>query len=575
MVTAMCKNQGMSILAGAFAVIMTVLAVIGAIRMYSPIPHWDMWDGTLQFYLDAQDGIASAWWRQHNEHRVLLSRILFWLDYRYFGGISIFLIVMNYVIVVAAIWVFWILLRDTKNGGRSTNSRNALALFIAGSLFFWSQDNNLTWGFQSQFFLAQLLPMCGLVWLGRSIQHEDSAADFALACFFGVLATGTMANGVLALPLMVLCAVVLRLSPLRIVILVVLAALCLTAYFATYVPPPFHGHLSDALRDQPLRLLAYTMMYLGSPFYFMVGKGVVGMWVAAAAGSVLALGSAWLTLRLVWKARQASISIALLFFILYIGGSAFGTAGGRLIFGMESATSSRYTTPALMAWLAFTIVLYLNSGLSRSARSAKYAGLVFVVAAILMLNYQVRAARGEADMLQNREVAALALELGIKDQEYISLVYPKMEEPLALTRAAQARELTVFGRFPYRGLKAQMGADAASETLPVCSGRLERVADLPEDAGYWRIYGWVFNDLADASPKLVKIVEDNSIIGFALTGQSRRDLASSISKSAVKAGFVGYMKRNSKNASIKAIGIDVPCQLDLGEFSPAPIGVKN
>lgn len=570
----MWKNQRLNILAGLFAVVMTVLAVIGAIRMYSPIPHWDMWDGTRQFYLDTQDGIASAWWRQHNEHRVLLSRVLFWLDYRYFGGVSVFLIIMNYVIVAAAIWVFWIVLRDTDNGGRSAASRKALALFIAGALFFWSQDNNLAWGFQSQFFLAQLLPMCGLVWLGRSVQREDNAADFALACLFGVLATGTMANGVLALPLMVICAVVLRLSALRIVLLAALAALCLTAYFATYVPPPFHGHLSDALRDQPFRLIVYTMMYLGSPFYFMAGKGVVGMGVAAVAGSVLAVCSAWLSLRLVRNARQASLSIALLFFILYIGGSAFGTAGGRLIFGMESATSSRYTTPALMAWLAFTVILYLNSGLSRSARSAKAAVLVFAVAAVLMLSYQVRAARGDAEMLQNREIAALALELGIKDQEYIGLVYPKMEEPLSMARAAQARELTVFGRFPYRGLKAGLGAEVASEALPACLGHLEKTTVLPEDTGYLRVSGWIFNDQAGASPKLVKIVENNSVVGFALTGNSRAGLASSISKSAVKAGFVGYLKRDGKDVSIRAVGVDVPCQLDLGKISPAQIGVK-
>lgn len=570
----MWKNQRLNILAGVFAVVMTVLAVIGAIRMYSPIPHWDMWDGTLQFYLDTQDGITSAWWRQHNEHRVLLSRVLFWLDYRYFGGVSVFLIIMNYLIVAAAIWAFWIVLRDTDSGGRSAASKKTLALFIAGALFFWSQDNNLAWGFQSQFFLAQLLPMCGLLWLGRSVQREDSTVDFALACLFGVLATGTMANGVLALPLLVICAVVLRLGPLRIVLLAVLAALCLTAYFATYVPPPFHGHLSDALRDQPFRLIVYTMMYLGSPFYFMVGKGVVGMGVAAAAGSLLTLGSAWLSLRLVRSARQASISIALLFFILYIGGSAFGTAGGRLIFGMESAISSRYTTPALMAWLAFVVVLYLNSGLSRNVRSAKFAILGFAVVAVLMLSYQVRAARGDADMLRNREIAALALELGIKDQEYIGLIYPKMEEPLAMTRAAQVRELTVFGKFPYRGLKADLGAEVASEALPACAGHLEKATLLLEDSEYWRVSGWIFNERAGASPKLVKIVQNNTIVGYALTGHSRATLASSISKSAGKAGFVGYMKRDGKDVSISAVGVDVPCQRDLGKISPAKIGVK-
>lgn len=177
-------------------------------------------------------------------------------------------------------------------------------------------------------------------------------------------------------------------------------------------------------------------------------------------------------------------------------------------------------------------------------------------------------------MLQNREIAALALELGIKDQEYIGLVYPKMEEPLSMARAAQARELTVFGRFPYRGLKAGLGAEVASEALPACLGHLEKTTVLPEDTGYLRVSGWIFNDQAGASPKLVKIVENNSVVGFALTGNSRAGLASSISKSAVKAGFVGYLKRDGKDVSIRAVGVDVPCQLDLGKISPAQIGVK-
>ena len=169
-------------------------------------------------------------------------------------------------------------------------SRRALALFIAGALLFWSQDNNLSWGFQSQFFLAQLLPMCAQLWLGRAIQYGDNSRDFAIACFFGVLPTGTMANGILALPLMFLYALLLRINLRRTALLALLTALCLTAYFATYVSPPAHGHLSEALRNQPLHWLAYTMAYLGSPFYYMVGKGIFGGAVAALAGNALALG---------------------------------------------------------------------------------------------------------------------------------------------------------------------------------------------------------------------------------------------------------------------------------------------
>lgn len=564
-------NKNFTSLAMLFAVAMAVLAAIGAVRNFSPVPHWDMWDGTLGFYIDAQDGIASAWWRQHNEHRVLLSRILFWLDYRFFSGIGIFLILMNYVIVAAGVWVFWIVLRDTENGGRSVQSRRALALFIAGALLFWSQDNNLTWGFQSQFFLAQLLPMCALLWLGRSIQHGDNSRDFAIACFFGVLSTGTMANGVLALPLMFLYALLLRINLRRIALLAVLTALCLTAYFATYVSPPAHGHLSEALRDQPLHLLAYTMAYLGSPFYYMVGKGTFGGAVAALAGSALALGSAWVSLRLVRNARQAPISMALLIFILYIGGTAFGTAGGRLIFGLQSAVSSRYTTPALMAWSAFIVVLYLNTNLWRDMRSARRGGMILGIAAVLMLGYQVKAIRYMGQMQHYRAIAALALELGVRDGDYIGQIYPDPVLPLKLARVAAERGLTVFGKFPYLNLKEKMGNAVAPDAFRACKGGLEDAVALPNAPGYLRIAGWVFDEKSGSSPKLLKIVENDTIIGYAISGGRRKDLAKSVSQAAREAGIIGYLKWGGPDAAMKLIGVDVECQFDLGKLSQAQV----
>jgi hypothetical protein len=44
-------------------------------------------------------------------------------------------------------------------------------------------------------------------------------------------------------------------------------------------------------------------------------------------------------------------------FILYIGGTALATAGGRLIFGIEQALTSRYMTPSLMAWAALFVII--------------------------------------------------------------------------------------------------------------------------------------------------------------------------------------------------------------------------
>ena len=60
-----------------FAFAMVLLAMIGGVRRYSPIPFGDMWNGTLGFFVRIQDGDYSAWWAQHNEHRIVLARILF------------------------------------------------------------------------------------------------------------------------------------------------------------------------------------------------------------------------------------------------------------------------------------------------------------------------------------------------------------------------------------------------------------------------------------------------------------------------------------------------------------------
>ncbi|MGD4365427.1 hypothetical protein QT713_22860, partial [Xanthomonas citri pv. citri] len=42
---------------------------------FSPVPFWDMWDGGLGFYVRQMTDV-SQWWAQHNEHRIVLSRIL-------------------------------------------------------------------------------------------------------------------------------------------------------------------------------------------------------------------------------------------------------------------------------------------------------------------------------------------------------------------------------------------------------------------------------------------------------------------------------------------------------------------
>ncbi|WP_200843251.1 hypothetical protein, partial [Raoultella sp. 18083] len=110
-------------------------------------------------------------------------------------------------------------------------------VLLALWLFSWVQRENLTWAFQSQFFLAQLLPLAGFYCLYRATRPPAAQGWFVAACALGVLSIGTMVNGVMALPMMVLYALVARLGWKRTAVLALLAALCIAAYTAGYVSP--------------------------------------------------------------------------------------------------------------------------------------------------------------------------------------------------------------------------------------------------------------------------------------------------------------------------------------------------
>src|SRR4051794_19522892 len=79
------------------AVLFWSLAIDGAVQNYSPVPFWDMWVGYLDFYNKVESSDWTIWWSQHNEHRIILARFLFWIDIKWFEGSSLFLVSLNYI----------------------------------------------------------------------------------------------------------------------------------------------------------------------------------------------------------------------------------------------------------------------------------------------------------------------------------------------------------------------------------------------------------------------------------------------------------------------------------------------
>ncbi|MBB1077547.1 hypothetical protein HUU62_24390 [Rhodoferax sp. 4810] len=548
-----------------FSVCIVGFAIVGGIRNYTAVPHWDMWDGTLLFYSNIENGNYYDWWAQHNEHRIVLARLLFWIDYRFFGGLNVFLIIANYIIVGFSAFVFWLILREVTEE-KTVSSREAIfSLLMTSWLFLWAQENNLTVGFQSQFILAQLLPLCSLFWLAKSVT-TGGRRDFIIACIFGVLSAGAMANGVLALPLMFIYALLLKQGIARTSVLLLLAACTNTLYFYNYHSPTGHGHLFSSLLENPLGFFHFILLYLGSPFYFLLAQGSMGKVAAVIMGGLLIIGSAWLALKQLSNLKRSPIIFALLFFILYVGGSAFGTAGGRLIFGLDMALASRYTTPSIMAFSALFIALYV--GTLNSFKGAKNKALVALVIAVcvLMLASQIKALKPMNNQLSERAVAALALDMDIKDDQFIGSVYPASasENALNIARAAVQGHYSIFGVYPYSDLKRQVGAPFGPLSPTKCIGNLDFIEPIESVTDYVRVNGWIYSATTEKIPTLVRILnKSGQIAGFALTGTPRPDVADVISSKARFSGFRGYLRSDATGAQIDAEGDNPACNLRI------------
>ena len=113
-----------------YTFLMVGLAIIGGFRFYSPIPFMDMWNGYLDFYLRTLNGDTSVWWAQHNEHRIFLSRILYWLDIKYFQGLSYFLTAANYLILGFIALFFYKIFDDFLSKNNNSYIKKIIGYFL-------------------------------------------------------------------------------------------------------------------------------------------------------------------------------------------------------------------------------------------------------------------------------------------------------------------------------------------------------------------------------------------------------------------------------------------------------------
>ena len=402
--------------------------IIGAYRFYTPLPQGDMWDGYINFYIQLLNGDYSAWLAQHNEHRPILSRILFFIDLEYFDGLSATLIPLNVIFLIFT-WIILIYYAARLLAVSSTKN-NFFYFFILLTVFSfsWKQEENITWAFQSQFWLAYLLPLLSFTLMSRSLTADKYAnLYFTLSLLTGILSAGTMANGIITLPILATISIIKRQHIIKTSLLLLCSIVLLFLYINNYQTPEQHHSIIRNITESPIDITIFFIEYLGAPLKSLVLSFILG------------IAHLYLIIQ-VFRQKEILLKnnyyLAACAFIVYYLSSAVITAAGRADLGISAALVSRYTTPSIIS-LFLCLTLYLSIFPQHFRYFSKRN---ITIIAILMLGTQTRTfIKNTSKIHDNDDVQTLQLELGVH----------RIKEFQAIADDASKMDISVFGTQPF------------------------------------------------------------------------------------------------------------------------------
>jgi hypothetical protein len=377
---------------GLFVVAMTLrMAVLG----WSPVPFWDQWRNLVS-------GRFLSWsWlvKQHNEHRLFVPRLIFWLDRWIASETNIVDFVVNVLMQAAlAALLLWLALKDAAAG-------YATKIWVGGlclALLFWAiQYENFLWGFQVQFFGVVLFAAAGFATVAMG---PASGLGASAAVLLSGAAAYTLASGILVPPLAFILGLWVGRPRWYLAVLLIAAIGWSWSYLWGYETPRIHSDPRDVFSHLGAVCLHF-LVQIGGP-YFRAVDDRQDFYVAAIFGAIdVALLGGGLVLMVLQPAKPQQKTLVAL--AIYLLGATLLVALGRVRFGADQALSSRYATPVLAFWLS-TLLLWFSATAFRP-RLQLLTLLVGAPIAMLSAVTEPRFAEVGLDWVLDRKLAIPAL----------------------------------------------------------------------------------------------------------------------------------------------------------------------
>ena len=516
-------------------------AVYMVIASYSSLPSTDGWE-QIDTAMRGVNPLSPAWlWTQHNEHRMVISKLFLAADLLLFRATQKFLLTSILATQILLLMVLGWCMR-ALGGWRGTMWRTGVG--IAAFCLFWpTQWENLIIGFSICFILLELFATLSLVELMLYWKHSERPSGdphswvyLLLSILAALGATYSLANGNLLWPLLVVAAMLLRLPRGAVLSFFATGTVSTVLYLHNYHRPLGHGNPAASIRS-PLEIVQYVATYFGSPWvrHDVPLATMIGILGLAATVFVIFRFPTYIPTR-------RPFSVLLVLILAFCLGTAFITSLGRLNFGIRQAFASRYHTFALLFWCCLGLLLLMSESLMTDKRVRFVVVQVCILGIIVWSSHitrnDVRGARIRGFQIN---VAATALFVGARDD--VQFAKAAITNPGAVAAEAQFMQkngLSAYSDNAYTQLGKSLDSVYRLASSERCTGVVESAATVAGSGQSLalRVAGWAWDRERLRPPSAIVITEDGTITGMGAVGGWRP--LTIVDNRRIKDGYIGY-----------------------------------
>ncbi len=496
----------------------------------------------------------------HNEHRIATTRVLSFIDDRYFHGREYTQIAATNVLQILSAGLVW---RAMVRHDSNVDPAVKIALFFAVLLLFVNPNllYTLIYPFQVQHAIMAILCLLAATVVAQAAasattpdSHQELLVIVALLVL-AVVATFTLGNAPVILIGAAAMAIILRWRLRIVAVLAVLAIVHTVLVLKTTVS-------TGVQSNNPVQIVRFALFYLGGPFVrFDAWPGGYVTWssshlLAEGCGAVILLAAIGFSIARLLKPGLGGSAAAfglMVLVIVVVTGLAAGHA--RAQFGLLEGASKKYASFAALGWAGVAAVC---EGLRREWAAKRPASKAWLTLALLVIfvpfavsgwNHEPRL---WAKWREQNWEAALAVFVQANDADSMHALDEDKDDIRVYANYAQQLNTNVFSYFPFRyGDTVERALGSRHETA--CRGQVDGVQSIPAQqltdvfqvpGSVGRISGWTWID-ADHAPAQTVIAVDGEhrVVGVARTVRTSAVAEQWLGqKFGIDVGYAGFVR---------------------------------